>query len=147
MDNRAVTIIMVILISVLTAAHIRAFELPTSFGDDVAPHDIAPPPSGKSTLTAAAAAATTLLDMRAEEERILAQHFPNKDDSDYEEDEYDDDDGGDGQFEANMAAGRYADVADREQLPEFLEQPRAAFVTRLMPATLRCKVAHALQVS
>lgn len=110
-----------------------------------------------------------LVDMRIEEERILAKHFPNKDDSDYDDggDGDDDTDGTDDNsaydedddnedyslYGAKLGATQKHRINDADigadQLPVFLEQPHGGveYVTRNMPATLKCKVAHALQVS
>lgn len=141
-------------------------HLPTSFGDD---GNQQPPLAGHhSTQQQQQQKAMSAVDFRAEEERILAQHFPNKDDSDYEDGdeddddedgEYDDDDSihggsssssssgssvGSNFFDAHLTAAE--ESADPDPLPVLINEPRSAFVTRQQPATLRCKAAHALQV-
>lgn len=95
-------------------------------------------------------------DIQAEEERILAQHFPNKDDSDsdYDDDDdadadaYDDDDDAYDEAQAARFAGDPLSPAEAaaDQPPVFLEQPLSAFCTRQQPATLRCRAAHAHQL-
>lgn len=105
----------------------------------------------------AAAETRSKVDLQAEEERILAQHFPNKDDADadYDEDEElsDNDDDADDEnydddahFDANRFGAGGGAAETHPQPPTFLEQPAAAFCTRTQPATLRCSAAHAVQL-
>lgn len=100
-------------------------------------------------VTADLSAPKSPADIQAEEERILAIHFPNKDDDDSDYDDEDDDD--DDAYDEAQAA-KFDDTSSllaaepHDQLPVFLEQPVGAFCTRQKPATLRCKAAHAIQL-
>lgn len=83
-----------------------------------------------------------------DEDFILSEHFPDKDDgedSDYKSSDYDD--GGELGPTLDNFGGKFDGIGDGNELPIFLSEPQSTYVVKSKPAELKCKAAHALQVS
>lgn len=83
-----------------------------------------------------------------DEDFILSEHFPDKDDgedSDYKNADYDE--GGDLGPTLDNFGTKFDGAGDGNELPIFLSEPQSTYVVRSRPAILKCKAAHALQVS
>lgn len=83
-----------------------------------------------------------------DEDFILSEHFPDKDDSedsDYKNADYEE--GSELGPTLDNFGTKFDGAGDGNELPIFLSEPQSTYVVRSRPAILKCKAAHALQVS